>query len=1379
MMKQNILPKKSTLFRFFAWLQILLQVLFPLVSIISHNALAQDLSASNTPLSPFSTDRNVNSAIKDNTVLPYADSMSSIASSLSSNGADGVANSAKSAATGYASSSAQQWLSQFGTARVQLNVDDNGNWDDSAIDFLAPLYDNKKSMLFTQLGLRAPDGRITGNMGMGVRTFYVENWMFGGNVFFDDDFTGKNRRVGFGAEAWTNNLKLSANTYVGTTDWHSSRDFNDYYEKPADGYDVRAEGYLPSYPQLGAKLMYEQYYGDNVALFDKDHLQSDPSAVTVGLSYTPIPLITAAIDYKRGQDSMDETTFGINFRYTLGQPWAEQISPSQVAIQRSLAGSRYDLVERNNEIVLQYKKKQQDNALSDMTLILTKDNSPADGVTANIVTVHASTESGVPSRNTAISWSVTGKAQLSSSTSVTDSNGDAVINVTSKSAEQVIVQASSGSITRTTTTSFTQSVDSMDLQLTKNNSIANGNDQNAGQVTVKDASGQAMPNMPIAWKVSNGAVIVNGDAQTNGKGQATVQFVNIKAGTVTLTAETSGKNATVDATFVAATVSQVDVSMKTNNIVADGHSTNEAQAIVRDSANKPMPNVSVTWHLGNTQTAQMDSPSVVTTDANGIALLRLKDNVAETVSVTANAGGSTGTTQAVFSATPVNLVTVSMTTNNSPADNTTNNVAQALITNSNGQPMPNVSVTWTISDSKTASLSSAATVTTNASGIAVVTLKDSIKESVNLTASAGGKTGRTTATFIQTVAKNLAVSMIGNNAIADNTALNTVQAVLTDGNGKPVENAVVTWSMSGSSTASFTSATSVSTNSSGIATVSLKDSVAEPVTITANADGITNATTATFVAVPAGAVVVSMITNHSPADGTTANVAQAVVTNSHGQPLKNITVNWSLSGSSTANATSPTTAITNASGIATLNLVDKVAGAVIVTASADGKQDQATATFQAPIAAIAVSVTTNNSPADGTTANTVQAVVTDAKGLPVGNTNVTWSLSNSSTASATSPTSVTTNSSGIATLTLVDRTAEGVTVTASAGGKQDQATVTFVVPVSAIAVTVTNNNSPADNTTANTVQATVTGTNGQPVENASLTWALSGSSTATTTSPTVVTTNSSGIATLTLVDSVAEGVIVTASAGGKQNQATATFTAVQVNTVTVTMTTNNATANGAATNVAQAFVTDANSHVMVNAPVTWNITGSTTAKATTSLTTSTDVNGFATLSLVDTVAEGVTLTAHAGGKQGQTTATFASDAFGPIQVQYENTFNGGTVINRNTVVSGLTTKVLSYPNIKAGDTIHLHFEITGTLFTPGNSDASITSLPYTWDTDYTVTTNDVSSGNAIEFVNPDNLMWIQSASGQPLLEATTTVTVVRPSTMEQEVGSVTAGLDTW
>ena len=34
--------------------------------------------------------------------------------------------------------------------------------------------------------------------------------------------------------------------------------------------------YLPR-PQLGASLMYEQYYGDEVGLFGKDKRQKDPA----------------------------------------------------------------------------------------------------------------------------------------------------------------------------------------------------------------------------------------------------------------------------------------------------------------------------------------------------------------------------------------------------------------------------------------------------------------------------------------------------------------------------------------------------------------------------------------------------------------------------------------------------------------------------------------------------------------------------------------------------------------------------------------------------------------------------------------------------------------------------------------------------------------------------------------------------------------------------------------------------------------------------------------------------------------------------------------------------------------------------------------------
>lgn len=36
----------------------------------------------------------------------------------------------------------------------------------------------------------------------------------------------------------------------------------------------------------------------------------------------------------------------------------KQLNPDEVAGRRSLAGSRYDLIDRNNNIVLEYRKKE-------------------------------------------------------------------------------------------------------------------------------------------------------------------------------------------------------------------------------------------------------------------------------------------------------------------------------------------------------------------------------------------------------------------------------------------------------------------------------------------------------------------------------------------------------------------------------------------------------------------------------------------------------------------------------------------------------------------------------------------------------------------------------------------------------------------------------------------------------------------------------------------------------------------------------------------------------------------------------------------------------------------------------------------------------------
>ncbi|WP_155490984.1 YrIlm family inverse autotransporter adhesin [Yersinia pseudotuberculosis] len=305
--------------------------------------------------SPFSVDNNKDNTLSvENTLAGHA-----VAGATALSNGD-VAKSGermvRSAASNEFNNSAQQWLSQFGTARVQLNINDDFHLDGSAADVLIPLYDNEKSIIFTQLGARNKDSRNTVNMGAGVRTFQG-NWMYGANTFFDNDLTGKNRRIGVGAEAWTDYLKLSANNYFGITDWHQSRDFIDYNERPANGYDLRAEAYLPSYPQLGGKAMYEKYRGDDVALFGKDNRQKNPHAITAGVNYTPIPLVTIGAEHRAGKGGQNDSNINFQLNYRLGETWQSHIDPSAVAASRTLAGSRYDLVERNNHIVLDYQKQ--------------------------------------------------------------------------------------------------------------------------------------------------------------------------------------------------------------------------------------------------------------------------------------------------------------------------------------------------------------------------------------------------------------------------------------------------------------------------------------------------------------------------------------------------------------------------------------------------------------------------------------------------------------------------------------------------------------------------------------------------------------------------------------------------------------------------------------------------------------------------------------------------------------------------------------------------------------------------------------------------------------------------------------------------------------
>ncbi|WP_247719037.1 inverse autotransporter beta domain-containing protein [Morganella morganii] len=157
----------------------------------------------------------------------------------------GVAASAAAGAT-------ETWLNQFGTARVNLRVDSRFSLQNSSFDFLLPLYDTPDDVVFTQLGAREHDDLFTTNVGLGHRHFFNQ-WMMGYNVFWDNSWRNVNRRYGLGLEIWRDNLRFSGNVYRGISGWHNSGQHEGYDERPADGWDIRTEGWLPAFPQLGGE----------------------------------------------------------------------------------------------------------------------------------------------------------------------------------------------------------------------------------------------------------------------------------------------------------------------------------------------------------------------------------------------------------------------------------------------------------------------------------------------------------------------------------------------------------------------------------------------------------------------------------------------------------------------------------------------------------------------------------------------------------------------------------------------------------------------------------------------------------------------------------------------------------------------------------------------------------------------------------------------------------------------------------------------------------------------------------------------------------------------------------------------------------------------
>jgi adhesin/invasin len=255
-----------------------------------------------------------------------------------------------------ASNYASNMLGRLGTARFKASVDKDFKLHSLDMDILAVLQESPDSMTFTQLGLRKNEQKRTiANIGVGRRHF-TSDAMIGYNAFLDRDLTRGHMRLGLGGEAWRDYTKLSANAYIPVSKWKDSPDFSDKEERAARGVDLRLQGFLPSHPQLSGSVIAEQYWGDNVDLIGSGRTAHNPRAVTTEVAYSPFPLLNVKVGHTEASGGQSHTSASLGVEWKLGASLSDMLNYS--VPDRSMQGLRHDLVERNNNIVLEYREKE-------------------------------------------------------------------------------------------------------------------------------------------------------------------------------------------------------------------------------------------------------------------------------------------------------------------------------------------------------------------------------------------------------------------------------------------------------------------------------------------------------------------------------------------------------------------------------------------------------------------------------------------------------------------------------------------------------------------------------------------------------------------------------------------------------------------------------------------------------------------------------------------------------------------------------------------------------------------------------------------------------------------------------------------------------------
>ncbi|HHL8842598.1 TPA: inverse autotransporter adhesin YeeJ, partial [Escherichia coli] len=1221
-----------------------------------------------------------------------------------------AANMARGWASSQASGAMTDWLSRFGTARITLGVDEDFSLKNSQFDFLHPWYKTPDNLFFSQHTLHRTDERTQINNGLGWRHF-TPTWMSGINFFFDHDLSRYHSRAGIGAEYWRDYLKLSSNGYLRLTNWRSAPELdNDYEARPANGWDVRAESWLPAWPHLGGKLVYEQYYGDEVALFDKDDRQSNPHAITAGLNYTPFPLMTFSAEQRQGKQGENDTRFAVDFTWQPGSAMQKQLDPNEVAARRSLAGSRYDLVDRNNNIVLEYRKKE----LVRLTL-----TDPVTGKSGEVKSLVSSLQTkyalkGYNVEATALEAAggkvvTTGKdilvtlpAYRFTSTPETDNTWpievtaeDVKGNLSNREQSMVVVQA--------------PTLSQKDSSVSLSTQTLNADSHSTATLTfiAHDAAGNPVVGLVLSTRHEGVQDITLSDWKDNGDGSYTqILTTGAMSGTLTLMPQLNG----VDAAKAPAVVNIISVSSSRTHssikIDKDRYLSGnpiEVTVELRDENDKPVKEQK--QQLNNAVSIDNVKPGVTTdwketadgvykatytayTKGSGLTAKLLMQNWNEDLH----------TAGFIIDANPqsAKIATLSASNNGVLANENAANTVSVNVADEGSNPINDHTVTFAVLSGSATSFNNQNTAKTDVNGLATFDLKSSKQEdnTVEVTLENGVKQTLIVSFVGDSSTAQVDLQKSKNEVVADGNDSVTMTATVRDAKGNLLNDVMVTFNVN--SAEAKLSQTEVNSHD-GIATATLTSLKNGDYRVTASVSSGSQAnqqvnfigdqsTAALTLSVPSGDITV---TNTAP------QYMTATLQDKNGNPLKDKEITFSVPNdvASKFSISNGGKGMTDSNGVAIASLTGTLAGTHMIMArlANSNVSDAQPMTFVADKDRAVVVLQTSKAEiiGNGVDETTLTATVKDPSNHPVAGITVNFTMPQDVAANFTLENNgiAITQANGEAHVTLKGKKAGTHTVTATLGNNNtsDSQPVTFVADKASaqVVLQISKDEITGNGVDSATLTATVKDQFDNEVNNLPVTF--SSASSGLTLTPGVSNTNESGIAQATLAGVAFGEKTVTASLAN----------------------------NGASDNKTVHFIGDtAAAKIIELTPVPDSIIAGTPQNSSGSVITATvvDNNGFPVKGVtVNFTSNAATAEMTNGGQavtneQGKTTVTYTNTRSSiesgarpdTVEASLENgssTLSTSINVNADASTAHLTLLQALFDTVSAGETTSLYIEV--------------------------------------------------------------------------------------